>query len=189
MIKQVLTGLVAGAAVFGLPACTSLRVTSDLNQSLASTVKCDTFSWAGSFHGGSDVLRSTIANPVNEARLRSAIEANLLTVGVHQVTDGATCLVGYGIGQKNVVEGGYPYYGPYWGAGWGWRHGWAGGYWGWDYPYVYSEGVIGVDIYDAKTKQGLWHASVNQNLDNVTGEKAEQKIRDAVAAIFTKYPR
>ncbi len=188
MIKQVFARVFALSAVCGLAACTSLRVTSDVNQTLASTVKCQTFSWAGSFHGSSDSLRSTIANPVNEARLRSAIEANLLTVGVHQATEGANCLVGYGIGQRNVVEGGYPYYGPYWGAGWGWRHGWAGGYWGWDYPYVYTEGVIGVDIYDAQTKQGLWHASVNQNLANVTGEKADQKIKEAVAAIFTKYP-
>jgi hypothetical protein len=187
MIKQVFIGALAASAVCGLCACTSLRVTSDVNQSLASTVKCHSFAWAGSFRGSSDSLRSTIANPVNEARLRAAIEANLLTVGVQQAAEGADCLVGYGIGQKNVVEGGYPYWGAY--GGWGWRHGWAGGYWGWDYPYVYQEGVIGVDIYDAKSKQGLWHASVNQNLNNVTGDKADKKIRDAVAAIFTKYPR
>ncbi len=194
MIKQFSTFALAVSAAFGLAACTSLRVTSDVNKSLASTVKCQTFAWAGSFHGSSDALRSTIANPVNEARLRTAIEANLLTVGVHQVTEGADCLIGYGIGQRNVVEGGYPYYGypyygPYWGAGWGWGPGWAGGYWGWDYPYVYQEGVIGVDIYDGKTKQGLWHASVNQSLANATGDKADQKIKEAVAAIFTKYPR
>lgn len=190
MIKQVFARAVTVSLVLGLGACTSLRVTSDVNQPLASTVKCQSFDWAGSFKGSSDALRGTIANPVNEARLRTAIQSNLATVGVQPKTEDADCLVGYGIGQRNVVDG-YPYggYGGWgWGGGFGWRHGWAGGAWGWDYPYVYQEGMIGVDIYDGKSKQALWHASVDQNLNGVTGDKAEKKIKDAVAAIFTKYP-
>ena len=191
MIKQVLTGVVAVSLTCGLAAgCTTLRVTSDVNQPLASTVKCQSFDWAGSFRGSSDSLRSTIANPVNEARLRAAIEANLSSRGVRPVAENADCLVGYGIGSRNVVEG-WAYPGPGWGwgwgAGWGWRHGWVDT-WGWDYPYAYQQGIIGVDIYDGKSKQALWHASVNQSLEGVTGEKADKKIRDAVAAIFTKYP-
>jgi Domain of unknown function (DUF4136) len=193
MSKQVLPRLVLVSLACGLAAaCTSLRVTSDVNQSLATTVKCQSYDWAGSFHGNSD-LRSTVANPVNEARLRAAIAANLAAAGVRQTSENPDCLVGYGIGNRNVVEGGYGYpgYGYAgwgWGGGFGWRHGYYGA-WGWDYPYVYQEGVIGVDIYDARSKQGLWHASVNQNLVGVTGDKADQKIKDAAAAIFTKYPR
>jgi Domain of unknown function (DUF4136) len=188
MIKQVFTCAVAISVVAGLGACTTLRVTSDVNQSLASTVRCQSFDWAGSFQGSGDSLRSTVANPVNEARLRAAIQANLLTIGVHQTNENADCLVGYGIGQRNVVDPGWGW-GWGWGGGWGWRHGWAGGYGGWDYPYVYSEGVIGVDIYDGKSKQALWHASVDQSLVGATGDKADKKIKDAVAAIFTKYPK
>jgi hypothetical protein len=190
MIKQVFARVIAVSVVCGLAACSSLRVTSDVNKSLVGTMKCQSFDWAGSFHGSSDSLRSTIANPVNEARLRTAIQANLITVGVQQAAQNPDCLVGYGIGARNVVEG-YPYgYGGWgWGGGVGWRHGWSGGAWGWDYPYVYQEGVIGVDIYDGKSKQAMWHASVDQNLVGATGDKADKKIRDAVAAIFTKYPR
>jgi hypothetical protein len=193
MIKQVFACVVAVSVVGGLGACTSLRVTSDVNQPLAGTVKCQSFDWAGSFHGSSDSLRSTIANPVNEARLRTAIQSNLSTVGVHPATENPDCLVGYGIGARNVVDA-YPYggYGGWgWGGGLGWRHGWYGAGWGWDYPYpyTYQEGVIGIDVYDGKSKQALWHASVNQNLVGATGEKADKKIKDAVAAIFTKYPR
>jgi len=186
MIKHVFVVSV----VCGLGACTSLHVTSDVNKSLVGTMRCQSFDWAGSFHG-SDSLRSSIANPVNEARLRAAIQSNLAAVGVQAVPQSADCLVGYGIGARNVVEGGYPYgYGGWgYGGGIGWRHGYYGGAWGWDYPYVYQEGVIGVDIYDGKSKTALWHASVNQNLEGTTGDKADKKIRDAVAAIFTKYPR
>ncbi len=197
MIKQVFARTVVASVVCGLAACTSLNVTSDVNRQLAGTVKCQSFDWAGSFHGSSDSLRSTIANPVNEARLRTAIQSNLNTLGVHKVSENADCLVGYGIGQRNVVDG-YPYgYGLGYGygyGGWGWGGGfggpgWYGGGWGWDYPYVYQEGVIGVDVYDGKSKQALWHASVNQNLVGATGEKADKKINDAVAAIFTKFPK
>jgi len=190
-IQKSLYCAVAASVALGLGACTTLRVTSDVNQPLAATVRCQSFDWAGSFHGNSDSLRSTIANPVNEARLRAAISANLSTLGVQKAAENADCLVGYGIGQRNVVDG-YPgFYGGYgWGGG-GWRHGGWGGYgaWGWDYPYTYQEGIIGVDIYDGKSKQAIWHASVDQNLNGVTGDKADKKIKDAVAAIFTKYPK
>src|SRR3977135_4342549 len=83
---------------------------------------------------------------------------------------GADCLVGYGIGSSTVVEDAYPY-------GWGW---------GWD-PYVYREGIIAVDLYDAKSRQPLWHASVEQSLYRLNGAEAEKRIDAAVAAIFTKY--
>jgi len=45
-----------------------------------------------------------------------------------------------------------------------------------------------VNIYDARSRQPLWHASVEQSLQGVTGEKAEAKINEAVAAMFAKYP-
>src|SRR5882757_7178818 len=132
MIKQILGCAVAVSVALSLGACTTLRVTSDVNQPLAGTVRCQSFDWAGSFHGSSDSLRSTIANPVNEARLRAAIEANLSSAGVRHVTENSDCLVGYGIGARNVVDA-YPYgYGGIgWGGGMGWRHGWYGGAWGW----------------------------------------------------------
>jgi opacity protein-like surface antigen len=155
-----LTSLCAASVV--LAGCATLRVTSDVNTPVITQVQCHTFSWAGAFHGN-DALRGSVANPVNESRLRAAIQANLGTVGVQPATAEPDCL--------------------------GWGRGYYGGWWGWDYPYVYNEGMIGVDLYDAKSKQALWHASVDQNLANVTGDKADQRIKDAVAAIFTKYPK
>src|SRR5260370_13656792 len=107
MIKQGFACLMAVSVVGGLAACSSLRVTSDVNKSLAGTMKCQSFDWAGSFHGSSDSLRSTIANPVNESRLRGAIQSNLITVGVQPATHNPDCLVGHGIGARNVGDG-YP---------------------------------------------------------------------------------
>jgi hypothetical protein len=190
MTRLIRTGIFTIAMSSGLVACASLHVTSDVNRAVGA-VQCHTFAWAGTFKGDSP-LRDSIANPVNEARLRNAITANLAAVGVHPAAgdNSADCLVGYGIGSKTSIEGAYP---AGWGWGWGygpgfgWRGG-MGGYWGWDEPYVYHEGIIAMDLYEAKGKQPIWHASVNQNLRGVTGTDAEQKIDKAVAALFTKFP-
>jgi len=49
-------------------------------------------------------------------------------------------------------------------------------------------GAVSLFAYDAKSKQPMWHASVEQSLYRLTGADAEKKIEAAVAAIFTKYP-
>jgi hypothetical protein len=183
MIHQIFrTCIVAFATVSTMSACVSLRVTSDVAPG-ASAAQCHTYAWAGSFHN-SGTGRS-VANPLNETRLRAAIAANLAAKGVQPASGAADCLVGYGIGVQTAVEGGYPY------GGWGWGYGWRGGYygaWGWDGPYVYREGIVAVDLYDARSKQPLWHATVDQNVVGLTGTAAENKINVAVATIFTKYP-
>jgi hypothetical protein len=173
MVKHLIRACVIVPAIAGLLAsCTSLYVRSDVNHALIGTVHCHTFAWAGSFRGNSP-LRNTIANPLNENRLRSAIAAHLGSGGIQPTAAGADCLVGYGIGSNTILEDVYPY-------GWGWG-------WGWD-PYVYREGIIAVDLYDAKSGQPLWHASVEQSLYRLNGAEAEKRIDAAVAAIFTKYP-
>jgi len=193
MSKLIRMSLCALAAAWLLSACETLTVKSDVNTALIGSVHCRSFAFAGSFTGTTD-LRASIANPVNESRLRAAIASHLAGSGMQQVASDADCVVGYGIGSRTVVEGAYPYgwgWGPgYWGPGyWGpgpW--GWYGGYGGWYGPYVYHEGVIAVDLFEAKSHQAIWHASVNQNLTGATGADAEKKINEAVALLFTKYP-
>jgi hypothetical protein len=183
--RAIRTAAVATAAIWVLAGCETLNVHSDVNGQLIHTVQCHTAAWAGSFQGNSPIL-STIANPINEGRLRAAIAAQLSAKGVQLVTANADCLVGYGIGARDVVEDAYPYG---WGWGWGWGWPWGPGWGGWyGPPYVYQEGLIAVDLYDGRTRQPLWHAYVQQDLFGLSGAKAEQRIDAAVAAIFTKYP-
>ncbi|HEV2286008.1 MAG TPA: DUF4136 domain-containing protein [Steroidobacteraceae bacterium] len=181
------------AAVMGaglaLGGC-ALQVRSDVNRTAFHAGQCHTFAFIGSFRADNP-MHGTIANPVNESRLRAAITAHMATVGVQLVKDNADCLVGYGIGSTLVVDPGFP--GPYGYGGYGYGFGawgWGGpwGPWGWDGPYVYHQGVIGIDLYDGKTREALWHASVDQNLSGATGTDAEQRIDAAVAALFTHFP-
>ena len=179
-MKRVMSALVIAALTAVTLAACAPYVRSDVNHELIGQVHCGSFAWAGAFRSNSP-LRSTIANPLNENRLRAAIASHL--GGVVQPAPGsADCLVGYGIGGYYVTSGGYPYPYPY-GWGWGYPYGW-----GWPGPYTYPEGVIAVDLYDARTGQPLWHASTEQSLFGATGPEAEKRIDAAVAAIFTKYP-
>ncbi len=201
------------AAAVALAGCTGIPVRVDQNAPLLATVHCQSVAWAGGFRGDSP-LRNSIANPLNEARLRDAIAANLQTAGIPLLQGGppaggppgsappprpagssAQCLVGYGIGMARQVDTVYPdgwgYGVGYWGGGPGWRGpgwGWGGG-WGWGAPYVYHQSYITVDLYDAASRQPMWHASAEQNLAGLTGDAATQRIRAAVDAIFQKFPR
>ena len=188
MVKQLLRILLVVPAIAATLSGCSLYVKSDVNTALISSVHCNSFAWAGAFRGNSP-LRNTVASPLNEDRLRSAIAAHLKGGTVQTAPGNADCLVGYGIGSSLVVDPGFPA-GPYgygFGPGpWGWGGPW--GPWGWDGPYVYRQGLIGIDLFDGKTREALWHASVDQNLTGATGAAAEQKIDAAVAALFTHFP-
>ena len=54
---------------------------------------------------------------------------------------------------------------------------------------MYREGIIAIDLYDAKSRQPMWHASVDQSLEGADGGEAAKRINAAVAALFTKYSR
>ena len=133
MISQIFRKCSIGIVAFSaMTACVSQRVTSDA-MSASSASQCHSYAWAGSFHNVNGTGRS-VANPLNESRLRAAIAANLSAKGVQPASSDADCLVGYGIGVQTVVQGGYPC---------GWGGGWGGGYygaWGWDGPLCLSRG-------------------------------------------------
>jgi hypothetical protein len=182
-----------GALSTVLAACTGVPVRTDQNSQLLASVHCQSLAWAGGFKGASP-LRDTIANPLNESRLRDAIAANLQTAGLPLIdkpdaTSGAKCLIGYGIGMERQIDAVYPdwgYAGASWGRGWGW--GWGGG-WGWGAPYVYHQSFITLDLYDAASHMPVWHASAETSLSGLSGDAATKRIRAAVDAIFLKFPR
>jgi Domain of unknown function (DUF4136) len=181
------------AAGVSLAGCTGIPVRTDQNPQLLATVHCQSVSWAGGFKGASP-LRNGIANPLNEARLRDAIAANLQSAGIPLLETSppsAQCLIGYGIGVERQVDSVYPEwgfgYGPgFWGPGWGWGPGWAGA---WGAPYIYHQSFITVDLYDAASRKPMWHASAEQSLSGLSGDAAAQRIRAAVNAIFLKFPK
>jgi Domain of unknown function (DUF4136) len=185
MLTRLLTHTAAaGALGLSLAACTSLPVSTDANPAM-SVSSCHTFAFANEHVANAD-QPAAYGNPLNAERLRIAIESNLAAKGIQRVDRGAAdCVVGYAMGTRQVFN---DYYAGWagWG-GWGRRGAFYGG-WGWDGPYVSNETRIAVDLFEAKSRTPIWHASVSQNGSELTGPNAEAKIAAGTAAIFAKFP-
>jgi hypothetical protein len=176
----------AAASGLALAACTTLPVTTDANPNM-SVSNCHTFAFAQEHVANAD-QPAAYGNPLNAERLRVAIESNLAAKGIRRTENGtAECVVGYALGTRQVFNDYYAGFGGGWGYGWGRRGGLYGG-WGWDGPFVQDETRIAVDLFDAKTRTPIWHASVSQNVADLTGPNAEAKISAGTAAIFAKFP-
>ena len=187
LVRNLICASAAGALGVGLAACSSLPVTTDVNPNL-SVSSCHTYAFANEHIANSD-HPAAYGNPLNAQRLREAVAVNLAAKGIQPVDPAsAQCVVGYAIGSRQVFNDYYAGWGGYGFGGWrGRRGGFYGGF-GWDGPYVSDETRIAVDIFDARSRTPIWHASVSQNVSNLTGPNAEAKISQGAAAIFAKFP-
>jgi hypothetical protein len=184
--QHLIRAAAAGALGLSLAACTSLPVTTDVNPTM-SVSNCHTYAFAQEHVANAD-QPAAYGNPLNAERLRVAIESNLAAKGIQRADRGAAeCVIGYAMGSRQVFNDYYAGFGAGWGYGWGRRGGFYGG-WGWDGPYVSDETRIAVDVFDAKSRTPIWHASVNQSVGDLTGPNAEAKINAGTAAIFAKFP-
>jgi uncharacterized protein DUF4136 len=182
-IDQAIRAAIGLAGLAALGACTSLPVTTDTNPN-ASVSVCHTYAFAQEHSIGTAQPGGAYSNPVNSDRLRAVIAANLASRGFQPALEhgSADCVVGYAIGSRVVADefAGF-------GVGWGWGRRGFGGV-GYDWPPVRNEGRIAIDLFDAHNRQAIWHASVNQDVTDLTGPHAEVRINDAANAIFTKFP-
>ena len=191
MLNQRILWRVAGASLaLGLGACSTIAVKTDTAQG-GSVASCHSYAFAREHVANAD-QPAAYGNPLNAERLRVALQNNLAAKGI-QPADHATadCVVGYAMGSRQVFD---DYAGWGFGAGYGWGGGWGrgrwggGGYYGYDGPWVQNETRIAVDLFDAKTKKPIWHASASQTTNELSGPNAEAKINAAAAAIFAKFP-
>jgi len=177
---------VGGALGLTLAACSSLPVKTDANPNM-SVSNCHTYAFAQEHVANAD-QPAAYGNPLNAERLRVSIEANMAAKGIQRVDRAAAeCVVGYAMGSRQVFNDYYAGFGAGWGYGWGRRGGFYGG-WGWDGPYVSDETRIAVDVFDAKSRTPIWHASVSQSVGDLSGPNAEARISAGTAAIFAKFP-
>jgi hypothetical protein len=186
LTRNVTHAAAIGALGICVSACNSLPVTTDSNPTM-SVANCHTYAFAQEHVANAD-QPAAYGNPLNAERLRVAIAANLAAKGIQPADKSvAECVVGYAMGSRQVFNDYYGGLGVGWGYGWGRRSAVYGG-WGWDGPMVSDETRIAVDLFDAKSRQPIWHASVSQNVYDLTGPKAEEKINAGTAAIFAKFP-
>ncbi len=186
--RQILSSGLCGA-LLALGGC-ALQAQTD-HDARYSVAGCHTYAFSDQ-QSGAAPSSAAFDNPVNAQRLREAIASGLAARNMTPVAEGASadCLVSYALGSRlssDSLGANYEWgYGAPPPLGWGGRYYGAGVAWG--APYTYREGRVTVDLYDAHSHQALWHAFVDTDVTELKGAEADQRIKEAVAAIFDKFP-
>jgi hypothetical protein len=107
-------------------------------------------------------------NPVAWERVKQDVDSALTAKGYTQADPGALAVI-LTIGARNKTDIN--------------TYGW----WGRQVSvYQYTEGKISIDVFDAKTKQPLWHGQATQTID--PGNPNEALIDTAVAGVMANFP-
>jgi hypothetical protein len=124
------------------------------------------------------------ANSLWDARIKSAVDAQLTAKGWTQVPSGGDVAL-VAIKATETQRSLQTFYDGF-GGGWGWR-GFGGMGQATTTEQDYKEGTLVVDMYDAKTKQLIWRGSTEDALSN-KAEKNEKNLDKGVAKMFKKFP-
>jgi hypothetical protein len=126
-------------------------------------------------------------NPLMDQRAQTDVENALTSKGWRKAPEGqaeTAVAVHAATKTKHTYETMYDGFG----GGWGWRRGWGGGFGG-STTYVndYKVGTLVVDIFDAKTKQAIWHGHASDALSDSAASNA-QATEQAVDKMFSTFP-
>jgi hypothetical protein len=123
-------------------------------------------------------------NSLWDARIKSAVDAQLAAKGWTQVDNGGDVAI-VAIATTHTQKTLQTFYDGM-GGGWRWR-GFGGMGEATTTERDYKEGTLLVDIYDAKTKQLIWRGSAEDTVSN-NADKNEKNLNKGVAKMFKKFP-
>jgi hypothetical protein len=124
------------------------------------------------------------ANSLWDARIKSAVDAQLAAKGWTQVESGGDVAI-VAISTSHTERTLQTFYDGM-GGGWRWR-GFGGMGEATTTEQDYKEGTLLVDMYDAKTKQLIWRGSAEDTVSNKE-ETNEKNLNKGVAKMFKKFP-
>ncbi len=139
-----------------------------------------------------------VINPLNEQRIRAAVEEQLQNKGYRQVSiDQADFVVAFTLGARQRVrvqqyynDFGYNYYGYHHGFSRFSRFGRFGrGFNGFGSSVsvrTFTEGTLVVDIFDNTEKEAIWHGSASKRLSRDNGTR--ELIDEAVTVLLAEFP-
>ncbi|MGB5581898.1 MAG: DUF4136 domain-containing protein [Woeseia sp.] len=181
--------IVAGSVLLGvvLGGCATIKTGSHHDEA-ASFKDFRTFSWIAD---NSLIVAPGDSPPISaltQKKIVDAISQELRRKGfVYKADrDDADFVMSYTVGTRDRIEASsYPT--PYHGD------------WGWHlykrYPYrsevvhrMYTEGTLGVDVFDGKTKQPVWHGWATKTISTSDRKDPSESINNAVAALFAEFP-
>jgi Domain of unknown function (DUF4136) len=172
--------------LFVVTSCTSVRVAADYDKN----VNFGTYKTFAFFKNGID--KAEISD-LDKRRILKAIESELLAKGFTK-SENPDVLISIFTKSNQRVD----VYNNNWGmGGWGWGGfgpwgmggfgpGWG---WGWNQPNVSTsvEGVLYIDLLDAKKKELIWQGMGSGYLSRKMEQK-EERINEFVSKIMEKYP-
>ncbi len=167
----------------GLTGCETLRVGSDYDRA-ASFANYHSFTWLPRENYG-------VRDPLVVQRARDDIEARLEQKGYTYTSnpEAADFAVDFTIGAHERTDI-HTYPAPY-SATWYWYgpHWWGYPYWGTGVDvHQYREGVLAVDVFDARSHRPVWHGWARKALTRKDMEQSGESIREAVDAVLAKFP-
>jgi hypothetical protein len=129
-------------------------------------------------------------NPLLDQRAAADVKDALMNKGWMEVPegDGETAVVVHAATKtKHTYETLYDGWG-----GWGWRRGWGGGIGGrfggaTTFVNDYKVGTLVVDIFDAKSKEAIWHGYASDAMSDNAGSNAKA-TEAAVDKMFDRFP-
>jgi hypothetical protein len=139
------------------------------------------------YHSFSILKGNSTGNPLMDQRAQDDVRSALTTKGWKEVPEGqaeTTVIVHAATKTKHTYETMYDGFG----GGWGWRRGWGGGFGG-STTFVndYKVGTLVVDIFDANTKQAIWHGNASDVMSNNASKNA-QATEQAIDKLFSNFP-
>jgi hypothetical protein len=129
-------------------------------------------------------------NPLLDQRAAADVKSALTSKGWMEVPEGqgeTAVVVHAATKTKHTYETLYDGWG-----GWGWRRGWGGGFGGGlggatTFVNDYKVGTLVVDIFDAKTKEAIWHGNASDALSDSASANA-RTTEAAVDKMFQSFP-
>ncbi len=154
----------------------------------ASFDRYRSFSWIGDeplIVGAGDSLP---VSPLTQKKIVDAIEGELTRKGFVYTANRETAdfVLSYTVGTRERIEAtSYP--SAYQGT-WGW-HLYGRYYYETEVVHrTYTEGTLGVDVFDGKTKQPVWHGWASKTISTSDRKDPSPSIEKAVSALFAQFP-
>lgn len=181
--------LCALASALVLAACASPIRTEHDSDPAADFAKYRSFAWISEdpvLTPTPGISRGEYISPIDEQRIRSAVDADLLAKGYRRAEsiDTADLVISFMVGsqQKTRTESvpgrSRTYYSAYGGGTW---YGGAS-----TRTYTYVEGTLVLEFYDRETRHAVWTGLASKRLTKA--DDSEETIRKAVAAILEAFP-
>ncbi len=177
-------GRVIALACLTLCGCATMQAGSDSYPS-ADFARFHTFAWIADSPLITPTSRRVEVSPLSLRRIEEAIEAQLGAKGFTEVAsrDDADFAVSFTVGARDMIDvDSYP---PYYRGPWNWRT----PYYGRNVDvYMYTEGILAIDVFDNETRQPVWHGWAKKRITGTDIKDPASAIDAAVAAILAHFP-